>query len=289
VGIIDNAIRQVTANVKAAAANIEAGGDYGSALANAGDASPLTLGVGWSSALWDWCAPVPATQAPIIYPWAGDWLYVTRSSVGILNAALYNETADTGLQSLYAGRVIRTPFRSVAIFPPINGACSKANWSVDYLNSAGVLTQSGSPRLQVFYGRGECPFEESRAPYSDDAFIYTGPTSSLVAQSVSISDVFPAGSVLDVYLTANRLASAGTNVALQFNVTVYGNTTFANQNPDSAQQFQGASGTQAVAYATFRNVKVPKNGGKVVFTVSDWGTVPSLNLLNLNTPTVVCR
>jgi hypothetical protein len=262
-GLIENAIAQVTANVKAVAQRIDDGGAYGSALANVGDSGLGTAGKSFSTLVVDYTT-ITFNTAVQTFNIAGDWLYVDPASVGAPPFSLLANFIDDIGMVLNPGRVVQSPFRAITV--NFVGGWNNVPQTLQIIGPAiDYNGLSKTPRLIVHYGTGPCPFEAVATEFS------RSPVTMLFQQEGASPQIFsvPAGCTFDLFLNVTQTTTVAGLGYLYANLTnAY--SLSAQIPPDYSQQLtQSAPGPQYALF-TFRNVKAIRQSNNWQV---NWGAV----------------
>ena len=273
-GIVENAIAQVTANVRATVDRLEAGGAYGSALANIPDRS---ISGGYQFGILDYSTGGAAVSLTTLSPtlnWNGDWLYVDRSSVGAPLATFQSQNSDQATFTLSPGRVIKMPFERVQIiYNVVNAASSPSTVSPQN----GVVI-SENPLLRVWYGSGECPFEESQSPEGGDSPVPVGVViaGSSTPSAYSATFFVPHGS----YVIVSAAFTKNVATALLVPSLIIGGQLVAAglvMNPDSIAYNQGGASAGGILVCKWK-FRMPRGYFQVQIVANDLNSVAGSNV-----------
>lgn len=139
----------------------------------------------------------------------GEWLYVDSSSVAAPVATFYTDGDDSRTVALVPGRVIRTRFDRVRVFST-NGQTAALAASTITIN----------PACRLFYGMGDCPFNDSFVigstepiPYSSSQF-NTAPASQTPATFHTSAIALPQGATIKICSEATQTVSVANNTSI---------------------------------------------------------------------------
>jgi hypothetical protein len=283
--------------------------DYGKSLDQVREANEWGQGVDISAGLFDYTPASFASGIPfpgsILLPWRGAWLAVDRGSVGTPSATFLKEDQDGSTVTLTPGSVFKTQFDGVRLFYQPT-SLGQANFGLgNYPLTSNTLGISicapnidAAPKLRVFYGTGECPFESSDSPFGSDTPSIIGFYISKFGAAASPPYTTWAyacipGAVLDVDLNATRVQVSGSPFPLLSAQMEWGDshafsgpsaTADASANflrfPDFVNVINDTGTTpQCHFQASWRNVNVPRSVTSFTIRVKDIASGPDLTAL----------
>jgi hypothetical protein len=153
VGLLSN----IAGNVEAAFAQAQAQANpYGAALSNVTDAAAFSQGQ-IQTVNYDYSSPGDGSRlwSPNI---RGDWLYVDKASCGGPAANLWGGTGWNTQIILSPGKVVNVPFDKVSIY--VGSPCT-LNSPISINPPPGQEGYTQAPRLILWYGTGNCPFQDT--------------------------------------------------------------------------------------------------------------------------------